>query len=318
LKARKALSDNKADYGALGQESIKAERDKKVAAIQANAKVANAVADAATQVEGAKITVDRDKSIAASRRSARKAGMLAGGAALLGVGAMQMNKKDEPDSMLAEYKALMGKNDGRLSAADQKIEEARAKLNSFGDKPVSKDAPSSNVATGTSNSTTTTTGSSKPSTGGAWAKLRRVISLGEGTQGDKGYNIMFGGREFTDMSAHPNSPASTPWGTQSEAAGKYQFMKPTWDGAKKALGLTDFSRESQEKAGRYLTSNRGVNPDQLITSKDEFRSVMDKLAPEWASLPYSGTSPSGYGNGGSYYGQGGKSLDVLWDEYNRN
>ena len=97
LKARKALSDNKADYGALGQESIKAERDKKVAAIQANAKVANAVTKAATQVEGAKIAVDRDKSIAASRRTARKAGMLAGGAALLGVGAMQMNKKDEPD-----------------------------------------------------------------------------------------------------------------------------------------------------------------------------------------------------------------------------
>ena len=38
LKARAALSENKTDFGALGQEAIKAERDKKIAVIQANAK----------------------------------------------------------------------------------------------------------------------------------------------------------------------------------------------------------------------------------------------------------------------------------------
>ena len=42
---------------------------------------------------------------------------------------------------------------------------------------------------------------------------------------------------------------------------------------------------------------------------------MDKLAPEWASLPYSGISPSGHGRGSSYYGQGGKTLDQLWEIY---
>jgi len=42
---------------------------------------------------------------------------------------------------------------------------------------------------------------------------------------------------------------------------------------------------------------------------------MDKLAPEWASLPYSGVSPGGYGQGSSYYGQGGKTLDDLWNVY---
>ena len=45
---------------------------------------------------------------------------------------------------------------------------------------------------------------------------------------------------------------------------------------------------------------------------------MDKLAPEWASLPYSTTSPGGFGNGSSYYGQGGKSLLDLWERYQQH
>ena len=153
LKARQALAENKADYGALGQEAIKAERDKKIAVIQANAKVANAAQNAMTQVKGAEIQVDMDKSIANSKRQERKAGMLAGGAALLGVGAMKMNKKDEPDAMLAKYQELIGKNDGRLSEADQKIEDARAKLNSFGDKPTSNDSSIDTTTTDTSSVT---------------------------------------------------------------------------------------------------------------------------------------------------------------------
>ena len=123
---------------------------------------------------------------------------------------------------------------------------------------------------------------------------------------------MFGGRQFTDMSRHPNSPMATGWGTQSEAAGKYQFMKPTWDMAKNALGLKDFSRESQEKAGRYLTQQRGVNPDQVITTREEFVKAMDKLAPEWASLPAS------YKGGKSHYGQPSKNTDELWKIYQQN
>ena len=133
LTARKALADNKADYGALGVESIKAARDMKIAAIQANAKVANAAQNAMTKVEGANIIVERNKSIAASKRSARKAGMLAGGAALLGVGAMQMNKKHKPDEMLSQYDGMRSKYNSKLSDADQAIENARQKLDSFKD-----------------------------------------------------------------------------------------------------------------------------------------------------------------------------------------
>jgi len=145
LIARKALADNKADYGALGVESIKAARDMKIAAIQANAKVASAAQNAMTKVEGANIIVERDKSIAASKRSARKAGMLAGGAAMLGVGAMQMNKKDEPNEQLGLLQQQINGFDERLTALKTKEGELKAALKSLDQKPTV--SPSSTTET---------------------------------------------------------------------------------------------------------------------------------------------------------------------------
>ena len=155
-----------------------------------------------------------------------------------------------------------------------------------------------------------------PSSGDQWDRWGKVISFAEGTSGEKGYTTMFGGRQFTDMSRHPNSPMATSWGTQSEAAGKYQFMKPTWDSASSAVGVTDFSPESQEKVGRYLAEQRGLDINTQITNIDEFRAQVDKIAPEWAGLPYSGKGRNGGGYGTSYYGQGGKSIEQLWEVWN--
>ena len=44
---------------------------------------------------------------------------------------------------------------------------------------------------------------------------------------------------------------------------------------------------------------------------------MDKLAPEWASLPYSGIVKVMVREALSY-GQGGKTLDELWEIYQRS
>lgn len=150
--------------------------------------------------------------------------------------------------------------------------------------------------------------------GPGWGALSRVIRYAEGTASEAGYNTMFTHKRFDGFGDHPRQLQSSGRWT-SDAAGAYQFLSTTWDG----LGLTDFSPESQEIGARQLTQKkRGVDPDKVIKTKDEFRQVMDKLAPEWASLPYSKPSPRGFGNGSSYYGQGGKSLDDLWDLYQQS
>ena len=152
------------------------------------------------------------------------------------------------------------------------------------------------------------TGNMSPQTGTtAWQKLGNTIAFGEGTTGEKGYTTQFTGTQFSGFGDHPRQLRAS-GGLKSDASGKYQFLSTTWDGAAKALGLTDFSPQSQEAAGRYLTQKRGVDPDKPITNINDFRQVMDKLAPEWASLPTAST-------GTSYYGQGGKTLDQLWTYY---
>jgi hypothetical protein len=143
LTARKALADNKPDYGALGQEAIKAERDKKIAVIQANAKVANSAQNAMTQVKGAEIEVDRDKSIANSKRSERKAGMLAAGAQALGVANYLNNKKDKPNEQLSLIQQ-------QLTKFNQRAEDARNQANSIdGETYKAPDTPSSSYTPST-------------------------------------------------------------------------------------------------------------------------------------------------------------------------
>tara|TARA_B100001063_G_scaffold46237_1_gene40081 strand:+ start:868 stop:3414 length:2547 start_codon:yes stop_codon:yes gene_type:complete len=154
--------------------------------------------------------------------------------------------------------------------------------------------------------------------GAGWGALSRVIRYAEGTSGNAGYNTMFTHKRFDGFGDHPRQLQSS-GSLTSDAAGAYQFLSTTWDSARNSLGLQDFSPTSQEAGARHLTQKiRGVNPDRVIESIDEFRQVMDKLAPEWASLPYSKPSPRGFGNGSSYYGQGGKSIEELWEIYQQS
>ena len=60
-----------------------------------------------------------------------------------------------------------------------------------------------------------------------------------------GYNTVYGGGTVNDLSKHPNLPIPITRGPHtgetSSAAGRYQFLKGTWDEAADALGLKDFS-----------------------------------------------------------------------------
>lgn len=136
--------------------------------------------------------------------------------------------------------------------------------------------------------------------------LLNTIRYAEGTPGESGYRTMFGGSKFDTSKGwkHPDKVISS-GGYNSAAAGAYQFLPGTWQGAQKALGLSGFDPKSQDLAALHLIERRGALEPFLKGEK--FGTVINKLAPEWASLPTSG--------GGSYYGQPSKSLGDLYKYY---
>lgn len=128
-----------------------------------------------------------------------------------------------------------------------------------------------------------------------------MLAYAEGT--NDSYNVIFGFETFSSYAEHPRRVVCS-YGLCSDAAGRYQMLSTTWDGARAALGLPDFSPGSQDQAGLYLMRNRGVaNADRRL-NWDEFSAAVYKLNAEWASLP------------GSPYGQPTKSMKDLWDKYN--
>ena len=147
-----------------------------------------------------------------------------------------------------------------------------------------KTAPTSS-STSSGNSSVTSTPLS--SNGKGWNPFGKTIQFAEGTykeDGTTGYNIGYGGNTISDLSKHPDKVWHTDSGS-SAAAGAYQFMPSTWKETSSKLGLTDFSPESQEKAGRYLAQSKGVDTGKLYTTRAGLKSAFHKLSPTWAGLP---------------------------------
>jgi muramidase (phage lysozyme) len=119
--------------------------------------------------------------------------------------------------------------------------------------------------------------------------LHDIVAFAEGTQdySNDGYDVLFSHRLFTNCGSHPNICVPFRRGnTCSTAAGRYQFLKRTWDGAARARGLTSFEPESQEVAMTYLVRAWGVVvPQNRPMTVSEFSNAMVKMSPGWASLP---------------------------------
>ena len=139
---------------------------------------------------------------------------------------------------------------------------------------------------------------------GAAAPLPRAlldtIAYAEGTRGHgkDGYNVTFAYRYFDSCEVHPNIKVCS--GSYcSTAAGRYQFLRKTWDG----LSIENFWPESQERGALELIRRRGVTlPDAAMTAT-QFANALDKLSYEWASLPP------------GRYGQSHFSMDEVRTEY---
>lgn len=109
-----------------------------------------------------------------------------------------------------------------------------------------------------------------------------------------GYNVMYTGRRFSSYAQHPNVRipirSGVNQGKYSTAAGRYQFIKSTWDEAAKALGLTDFSPANQDKAAWWLAqrdyrarTGRDLGEDLRAGN---YSMVRKNLAATWEGLQF--------------------------------
>lgn len=111
-----------------------------------------------------------------------------------------------------------------------------------------------------------------------------MIAWSEGTSGDNGYRMLFGGGLFDSYADHPRIyvPFRT---TTSSAAGRYQILARTWDGLRGKLGLPDFSPASQDAAALELIRERGALND---VRAGRVVQAINKVSKVWASLPGAG------------------------------
>jgi len=139
--------------------------------------------------------------------------------------------------------------------------------------------------------------------------LLNTIRYAEGTWQDgtdQGYQVMYGGGKFQDLSRHPETVVVKRYA--SAAAGAYQFLPATWKGVAKELKLDSFEPQHQDQAALHLIKRRGAL--QEVDRSGLTKAAMARLAPEWASFPNI--------SGRSAYGQPVKSHQELSRFYSEN
>lgn len=113
-----------------------------------------------------------------------------------------------------------------------------------------------------------------------------------GTESAGNYNVMYGGKTFDSYQDHPRQlftiERGPNAGKKSSAAGRYQFIRGTWDDQARKLGLKDFSPESQDAAAWNLAQEKyGRGLMSVLRSGDskKIAAVGNALRKQWTSLP---------------------------------
>ncbi|HKY46133.1 MAG TPA: glycoside hydrolase family 104 protein [Pyrinomonadaceae bacterium] len=134
-----------------------------------------------------------------------------------------------------------------------------------------------------------------------------MLAVSEGTDIPRqptkcdGYDVLVGGKLFDDFSHHPNILVPLPrLGIKSTAAGRYQFIKRTWEDVQRRLKLPDFSPQSQDRAAIQRIRDRGALE---LVQDGRFYEAVSACRLEWASLP------------GAGYGQHEHKIETLRDAY---
>lgn len=137
--------------------------------------------------------------------------------------------------------------------------------------------------------------------------LLDTIAYAEGTA-ESGYGTMFAGGRFDFSKGHPDRAVSA-GGYTSTAAGRYQFLTPTWQEWSRKAGVNpnSMSPVNQDQVAWTLASQRRGVDLQELKSQGLTVNIMNKLAPEWASIPLA--------NGRSRYNQPVKTHSELKNYY---
>ena len=155
--------------------------------------------------------------------------------------------------------------------------------------------------------------------------LLDMIAYSEGTLGvsNNGYDVVVGSKRVINGWTKDTTiiHGGQNWydkQTNSTAAGRYQFLYPTWIGNKK--NNLPMTKENQDKRGIELINGRIGNLDKTtIINRQVFNKCLNKLALEWASIPLTSNITDSEGKihyaGNSYYGQPKQSADKLYEIY---
>lgn len=135
-----------------------------------------------------------------------------------------------------------------------------------------------------------------------------MIAFSEGTSAigrNDGYDVLVGSTQsrmsrIDDLARHPRITVQLNDKLWSSAAGRYQFIWPTWMGLQAKLKLPDFGRNSQDAAALELVRQRGA---LSLVDQGRITDAIIACAPVWASLP------------GAGYGQFEHTFDRLLQAY---
>lgn len=122
-----------------------------------------------------------------------------------------------------------------------------------------------------------------------------------------GYNVRYGGSTFDNFADHPRSAIPIMGGPMagqtSSAAGRYQFLAPTWDAVRAKNNLPDFSPQSQDMGAWALArdtyqtkTGRDLIADLRSGDPALRQGVTEALKGQWPSLP-GGNQPNAASGG---------------------
>jgi muramidase (phage lysozyme) len=153
------------------------------------------------------------------------------------------------------------------------------------------------------------------------AEGRALLNTIASTESAGRYNVRYGGngdKTFQGFEDHPRiaEPITSgpDVGKTSTAAGRYQFIAPTWDAQAQKLGLKDFSPANQDTAAWDLaqTEYRSKTGKDLLTTlkSGQTADVLPSLSGQWASLP-GGRQPAGQFMSSAANGRGGFTAEQV-------